>query len=267
MIDFTEEQLERYSRHIILQEIGIEGQEMIIKGKVVIIGVGGLGAPVAFYLAAAGVGTIGLVDSDIVDLTNLQRQIIHFTPDIDALKVESAKNKIKALNPRVQVKLHHERATASSIQNILEGYDFVVDATDSFASKYLINDACIFTNKPYSHAGILGFSGQTMTVIPGKTACLRCVLPKTPPPDAAPTCAQAGVLGSVAGMMGTIQATETLKYLSGAGELLSNRLLCFDAADMSFRRINLKMNKQCPICGNKPSITELKDEQQASCEL
>jgi molybdopterin/thiamine biosynthesis adenylyltransferase len=267
MIDFTEEQLERYSRHIILQDVGIEGQEKIIQGKVLIIGAGGLGSPIAFYLAAAGVGTIGIMDSDIVDLTNLQRQILHFTADVDTSKVMSAKDKIIALNPSINVNIYNNRAVASNIREIIKDYDFIVDGTDSFASKFLVNDACVFEKKPYSHGGILRFKGQTMTILPGESGCLRCIMPEPPPADAVPTCAQAGVLGSVAGMMGTIQATETLKFLTGAGELLTNKILVFDAADMTFRKVALKRNKKCPLCGETPIITELRDEQQPTCDL
>lgn len=267
MIDFTEEQLERYSRHIILEDVGIEGQEKIIQGKVIIIGAGGLGSPVALYLAAAGIGTIGIMDEDTVDLTNLQRQIIHFSSDIEKSKVASAKAKMVALNPSVAVNIYNQRAVANNVRDIIRDYDFVIDGTDSFASKFLVNDACFFEKKAYSHAGILRFKGQTMTIIPGETGCLRCVMPKAPPADAVPTCAQVGVLGSVAGMMGTIQATEVLKYFSGAGELLVNKILIFDAADMTFRKIILKRNKNCPLCGKAPTITELLDEQQPTCDL
>jgi len=257
---FTEEQLKRYSRHIVLQDMGIEGQQRIMKGKVLIIGVGGLGSPVALYLAAAGVGTIGLVDEDVVDLANLQRQVIHFTPDIGKPKVVSAKEKIKEINPEVKTVIHKERVFADNIKGFIEDYDFIIDNTDNFPAKFLINDACVLEKKAFSHGGVLRFNGQTMTYIPGK-ACYRCVFKTPPPKDTVPICSQVGILGAVAGMLGTIQAAEALKYLIGKGELLTNRLLIFDALNMNFRTVNIKRNISCPICGKKPAITELTDEE------
>ncbi len=265
-MDFTEDQIERYSRHILLQEVGVEGQEKIANGKVLIIGAGGLGAPVALYLAAAGVGTIGIVDGDIVDLSNLQRQIIHFTADVNKPKVFSAQEKIHLINPDVKVNVYKEYLTAANAFDIIKEYDFVVDGTDNFPVKFLINDACVFAEKPFSHGGILRFEGQTMTYVPG-SACYRCLFNSPPPPNAVPTCSQAGVLGAIAGMLGTIQAAEVLKYLTGVGELLTNRLLVFNAKTMDFRKITTKKNEICPICGKHPVITELVDYEQASCEL
>ncbi|MFQ5951943.1 MAG: ThiF family adenylyltransferase, partial [Candidatus Omnitrophota bacterium] len=227
-MNFTEEQLERYSRHIILQDVGVEGQEKIMKGKVLIVGAGGLGAPAALYLAAAGVGTIGMVDSDKVDLTNLQRQVIHFTPDVGKDKTISAKEKIELVNPDVKIITYQERLFSHNIADIIKDYDFIIDGTDNFPAKFLINDACVFAGKAYSHGGILRFDGQTMTYVPGE-ACYRCVFASSPPKDAVPTCSQAGVLGAVAGMLGTIQAAEALKFLVGKGKLLTNRLLIFNA--------------------------------------
>ena len=265
-MEFTEEQLERYSRHIILSDVGPKGQEKILKGKVLIIGAGGLGAPAAMYLAAAGVGTIGIVDGDAVDLTNLQRQIIHFTPDVGKPKVISAKEKIELMNPEVKVITYRRRVFANNIMDIIKDYDFIIDGTDNFPAKFLINDACIIAEKPFSHGGILRFDGQTMTYVPG-CACYRCVFNSLPPKDAIPTCSEAGVLGAVAGMLGTIQAAETLKYLIGKGELLTNRLLIFNALNMNFRTVNFKKNKKCPICGDDPTITELKDYEQLVCDI
>lgn len=262
----TEEQIHRYSRHIILQEVGPEGQEKISNGKVLVIGAGGLGSPVLLYLAAAGVGTLGIIDGDVVDMTNLQRQIIHHTPDVNTPKVESAKNKINALNPDVKVVTYHHLALANNIGEIVKDYDFVIDGTDNFAAKFLINDACVLAQKPFSHGGILRFEGQTMTFIPG-SACYRCVFNSPPPRDAVPTCSQAGVLGSIAGMLGTIQATEALKYLTGVGELLTNRLLTFDAKTMNFRTINIKHNHKCRVCGTDADIKELYDEEPPVCDL
>ncbi len=266
MFDFTEEELNRYSRHILLQDVGVEGQEKIRDGKVLVVGAGGLGAPVAMYLAAAGVGTIGIVDGDVVDLSNLQRQIIHTTPDVDKWKVESAKETINAINPHVKVVTHREFLMADNALDLVKEYDFIVDGTDNFPVKFLINDACVMAGKPFSHGGILRFEGQTFTHVPG-SACYRCMFKTPPPPGAVPTCSQAGVLGAIAGMLGTIQAAETLKYLTGVGELLTNKLLTFNAKTMDFRKINVKKTDKCPICGANPTITELIDYEQAACDL
>lgn len=238
-MNLNDEQIERYSRHIILQGVGGEGQEKLLNGKVLIIGAGGLGAPVALYLAAAGVGHIGIIDADIVDISNLQRQVIHFTPDIGRPKVESAKEKMNQINPDVQVTTYYDLFTKDNALEILKDYDFVIDGTDSFPSKFLINDACVIAKKPFSHGGILRFDGQTMTHIPG-TASYRCVFKSPPPAGAVPTCSQAGVFGAVAGMLGTIQAAEAIRYLTGVGDLLTNRLLIFDALNMKFRTVNVK---------------------------
>jgi molybdopterin/thiamine biosynthesis adenylyltransferase len=267
MIDFTEEQLERYSRHILLDDVGVEGQEKMLQAKVLIVGAGGLGSPAALYLAAAGVGTIGIIDSDVVEISNLQRQIAHFSKDINSSKVDSAAEKMQAINPDIMVKTYNDYLCAENITGILEGYDFIIDGTDNFPTKFLVNDACIFLGIPFSHGGILRFNGQTMTIIPGQTACYRCTFRNPPPPDAVPSCAQAGVLGAVAGMLGTIQAAETLKYITGAGELLTNSLLTFDARTMMFRKIRLNKQENCPICGTDPQITELADAEQTVCGL
>ncbi len=267
MIDFTEDQLERYSRHIVLGDVGVEGQEKIMAGKVLVIGAGGLGSPVALYLTAAGVGEIGIVDSDVVDLSNLQRQIIHFTNDVGQKKVDSAAKKMRDLNPDVKVKTYHEFVRADNILDIIRDYDFIVDGTDNFAAKFLINDAAVMAKKPYSHGGILRFDGQTMTVMPGESACYRCLFKEPPPPDAVPTCSQAGVLGTIAGMLGTIQAAEVLKFLTGVGELLTNNLLIFNAKTMHFRKVALSPRPSCGICGETPTITTLVDEAGAVCDL
>jgi len=204
-MDFTEDQIQRYSRHILLQDVGVEGQEKISNGKVLIIGAGGLGAPIALYLAAAGVGTIGIIDGDVVDLSNLQRQVIHFTADVGNPKVLSAKEKINQLNPDVKVITYHQLLTAENALQIIEEYDFIVDGTDNFPVKFLINDACVKAGKPFSHGGILRFEGQTITWLHG-TACYRCIFHARPPPDAVPTCSQAGVPGAIPRMLGTTQA-------------------------------------------------------------
>lgn len=266
MYDFTEEELLRYSRHILLKDVGVEGQEKIRNGKVLVVGAGGLGAPVALYLAAAGVGTIGIVDGDVVDLSNLQRQVIHFTGDVGHPKVESARDKMLAINPNVKVNTIREFLMADNALDIIKDYDFIVDGTDNFPVKFLINDACVMAGKPFSHGGILRFEGQTFTHLPG-TACYRCLFKSPPPANAVPTCSQAGVLGAIAGMLGTIQAAETLKYLTGVGELLTNKLLTFNAKTMDFRKINTRRQASCAICEDNPTITELIDYEQAVCDL
>ncbi|KAA0893284.1 HesA/MoeB/ThiF family protein [Oryzomonas rubra] len=265
----TDEQIERYSRHIMLKEVGGKGQQRLFDGRVLIIGAGGLGAPIALYLAAAGIGTLGIADADDVDLSNLQRQVIHFTPDVGKPKVESAREKMEAINPAVQVKTYKEWVNAANIADIIRDYDFVIDGTDNFAGKFLINDACVLAGIPYSHGGILQFDGQTMTVKPGESACYRCIFPEPPPKDAIPTCSQAGVIGVLPGVLGTIQATEAIKFLLGKGELLTNRLLTYNALRMKFREIPLKRNPACPVCGEHPTITEVKDELDALtvCDL
>ena len=265
----TEEQIERYSRHIILKEVGGKGQQKLFDGRVLIIGAGGLGAPIALYLAAAGVGTIGIADADAVDLSNLQRQVIHFTPDVGKPKVESAREKMQAINPDAVVRTYREWVSAANIGAIIADYDFVIDGTDNFAAKFLINDACVMAGKPYSHGGILAFDGQTLTVKPGESACYRCIFPEPPPKDAIPTCSQAGVIGVLPGVLGTIQATEAIKFLLGAGELLTDRLLTYNALRMKFREVPLKRRAGCPVCGDAPSIVQLKDELDAMtvCDL
>ncbi|MGL1893498.1 MAG: molybdopterin-synthase adenylyltransferase MoeB [Spirochaetaceae bacterium] len=262
----SDKQLERYSRHVILQDIGIEGQDKLLASKVLVIGAGGLGAPVLLYLAAAGIGTIGIIDGDVVDLSNLQRQVIHSTNDIGTAKVVSAKESINAINPDVDVIIHQDLALAHNITGLIEDYDFIIDGTDNFPAKFLINDACVKSGKAFSHGGILRFDGQTLTHTPGN-ACFRCVFPELPPKDAVPTCSEAGVLGSVAGILGTIQATEAVKFLLGKGELLTNKLLVMDAFNMDFRKVKLKKNPKCPVCGDNPTITELQDYEQPVCSL
>ncbi|MBW2484005.1 MAG: HesA/MoeB/ThiF family protein [Deltaproteobacteria bacterium] len=265
MTDFTDSQLERYSRNIVLPEMGLKGQERLLKAKILIIGAGGLGSPAALYLAAAGVGTIGIADYDEVELSNLQRQIAHTTNDINRTKVESAAEKMRAINPDVMVRPHLESLSGDNIREIIKGYDFIIDGSDNFPTKFLINDACIFANIPFSHGGVLRFDGQTMTILPGKSACYRCIFTKPPPQDAVPTCSQAGILGAVAGMLGTIQAAEALKYVLGIGELLTNVLLTFDAKTMEFNKITISKQKNCLICGEKPTITDLNDEEPMVC--
>ena len=263
----SEEQVTRYSRHILLPEVGGKGQHKIGQARVLIVGAGGLGSPVAFYLAAAGVGTIGLIDSDVVDLSNLQRQVIHQTKDIGQPKVNSAKAKILALNPHVAVETHYERLNADNALDIVEGYDIVVDGVDNFPAKFLINDACYFRKKPLVHGGILRFDGRVFTIIPGKSACYRCVFKQPPPPGLVASCQEAGVIGALAGVIGTIQATEVLKLILGRGRLLTDRLLDYDARVTRFREIRVSKNPKCPLCGDQPEITRLIEYETEVCAV
>jgi adenylyltransferase/sulfurtransferase len=265
-MSLTDSQVERYSRQIILKDVGGIGQEKLLASKVLIIGAGGLGSPAALYLAAAGVGTIGIADGDNVDLSNLQRQIIHFTGDIGVSKAESAMKKMQGINPDVKVNIYRERICADNAAGIIQDYDFIIDGTDNFPAKFLINDACVLAKKPFSHAGILRFDGQAMTYTPGN-ACYRCVFPAIPPKGVIPTCSQAGILGPVAGILGTIQAAEALKYIINKGSLLTNRLLIMNAFDMEFRTVTFKRNLKCPVCGENPAITELTDYEQPACDI
>ena len=243
----NEQQLRRYKRHTVMKEIGIQGQEKIFASKVLIIGVGGIVSPAALYLAAAGVGTIGLADGDKIDPSNLQRQIIHSTSDIDRLKTISAKERIAAINPDVNVVTYETWVDDSNVADIIKDYDFIIDGTDNFVAKFLINDACVRGKKPFSHGVVMSFVGQTMTYVPQST-CYRCIFTTPPPIGELPTCAEMGVLGAVMGMLGTIQATEALRYLVGVGELLTNRLLIFDALNMNFRTVKFGKNPECKVC-------------------
>lgn len=267
MITLDEERLERYSRNILLKDVGIEGQEKLFAAKILIVGAGGLGSPAALYLGAAGVGTIGIADGDRVDLSNLQRQIAHTTADVGRPKADSAAEKLRAINPDVTVHIHREFLNAENALGIVRQYDFVLDGTDSFASKFLINDACVIAGVPFSHGGILRFDGQTMTVVPRKSACYRCVFRNPPPRNAVPTCAQAGILGAVAGMLGTIQAAEALKLVIGAGQLLTDALLVFDSLAMTFRRVAIHRDPRCAVCGDRPTLTVPVDIEQPACDL
>ncbi len=266
-MELTDSQIERYSRHIILDEVGGVGQEKILASRVLIVGVGGLGSPAALYLAAAGVGTIGLVDSDRVELSNLQRQIIHTTQDIGRPKTASAKEFLGRMNPDVNVETYNYRLTAANIRSIIKEYDFIIDGTDNFATKFLINDACVFENRPFSHGGVLRFSGQILTVLPHQTACYRCVFIEPPPPGSVPTCSETGVLGVLTGIIGTLQANEALKYILGIGKLCTNRLCMYDALSAQFRIKPVSKNSRCPICGDEPIITQLYDEMPPLCDL
>jgi adenylyltransferase/sulfurtransferase len=262
MANFTNEQIERYSRQIILPNVGGKGQEKLLKAKVLIIGTGGLGAPCSFYLAAAGVGKIGLVDSDKVELNNLQRQIVHTTADVGIPKVESGKKRLTALNPDVEVVAHALRLDSTNILEVIKGYDIIVDGSDNFPTRYLVNDACVIAKKPLVHAGIFRYDGQIMTILPGKGPCYRCLFPEPPPPGAVPSCQEGGILGAVAGVLGVLQANEVLKFILQSGELLSGRLLIFNALEASFRTVKVPKDKECPVCSDHPEITQLIDYQE-----
>ncbi len=248
-MELTKEQFERYSRNILIQEIGLEGQKRLLESKVLIIGAGGLGSANIFYLAANGIGTIGVADYDRVDLTNLQRQIIHTTDDIGKEKIISVKEKINKLNPDVNLITYNIFINQENIENIIKDYDFVIDATDNFESKFLINDACVKNKKPYSHCGVSRFEGQTLTYLPGHT-CYRCIFNSLPSKDSVPPTSKVGILGTIPGILGTIQATEAIKFLLKKGELLIDTLLIIDAYNMDIRKVSLKRDYNCPICSN-----------------
>ncbi len=254
----TPDQVRRYSRHIIMPDVGSAGQRKLLGASVLIVGAGGLGSPVAVYLALAGVGRIGLVDFDVVDVSNLQRQILHQDKDVGRPKVESARDTLKAYNPGVDVVLHEEALTSDNALQIINRYDIVVNGADNFQARYLVNDACYLAGKPLVDGSILLFDGQASTYIPGN-GCYRCIFPEPPPPGEVPSCAEAGVLGALPGMVGTIQATEAIKLILGKGEPLSGRLLLIDALAMEFRTVKVRRNPDCPLCGDNPTVTELID--------
>lgn len=259
MPDFTEEQIERYSRHIILAEVGGKGQRRIMDASVFIVGAGGLGCPVGYYLAAAGVGRIGIADADNIELSNLQRQIAHSTKRIGMSKADSAKKTFEELNPDVEVITYKERLNSKNVIEAIRGYQIVVDGSDNFPTRYLINDACILTGKPLVSGAILRFEGQVTTIIPGEGPCYRCLFENPPPRGLVPSCAEAGVLGVLPGVIGGIQATEVLKLILGKGDILKGELLIYNALKMNFRKVKIPKNPDCPICGNRPSIKELID--------
>jgi len=266
-MSFTEDQITRYSRHILLPEVGGKGQKKIAHARVLIIGAGGLGSPAALYLAAAGIGTLGLIDGDAVDLSNLQRQVLHHTDDVGRPKVVSGKEKIDALNPDVKVMTYEDRLTAKNALDLFSQYDVVIDGVDNFPAKFLINDACYFTRKPLVHGGILRFDGRVFTILPGETACYRCVFKTPPPPGLVASCQEAGVIGVLAGIIGTLQATEALKLILKIGRPLTDRMLDFDARRTAFREIKVRRNPNCPLCGERPTITELFEHEPETCDL
>jgi adenylyltransferase/sulfurtransferase len=262
LLGWTKEQVERYSRHIILPEVGGKGQKKINEAKVFLVGAGGLGSPAGLYLAAAGVGTIGICDADAVELSNLQRQILHRTEDVNRPKVMSAKRTMEALNPDTKVVPYQTRLTSENIMDLIKDYDIVVDGSDNFPTRYLVNDACVFARKPLVSGAVFRFDGQATTIVPYETPCYRCLFENPPPPGMVPSCQEAGILGSVVGVIGTIQATEVLKLILGKGNGLKGKLLLFDAIDMDFRKVKVRRNPQCPVCGENPTITELIDYEQ-----
>lgn len=256
----------RYSRHLLLEGFGEEGQHRLSNSSVLIIGAGGLGSPCAMYLAAAGVGTIGIADGDVVSLSNLQRQVIHYTNDVGRQKVASAAAKMTMLNPDVKVEVYDTFVAKDNIMDLIAPYDFILDCTDSFASKYLINDACILAGKPFCCGGVVKYGGQIMTHVPD-TACYRCIFPEPPAENDVETCATVGVLGPAVGIMGTIQATEAVKYLSGVGQLLTDALLTFDTLTMQFLRLDFSRNNDCIVCRENPMITKLDEYSFQPCRI
>lgn len=255
----SNEEILRYSRHLIMPEVGMEGQQKLKAARVLCIGAGGLGSPLALYLAAAGVGTLGMVDFDVVDLTNLQRQIIHTQADVGRLKLDSAEEKVKAINPLVDVRKFETRLTSANALDIFKDFDIIADGTDNFPTRYLVNDACVLTGKPNVYASIFRFEGQASVFATEEGPCYRCLYPEPPPPGLVPSCAEGGVLGILPGLLGIIQATEVLKLILGSGEPLIGRLLLVDALAMKFRELRLRKDKNCPVCGENPTIHELID--------
>jgi adenylyltransferase/sulfurtransferase len=266
-MEFTEEQLKRYSRHIILPEVGGKGQKKISGAKVLIVGAGGLGCPVGYFLAAAGVGTLALVDNDIVELSNLQRQIAHSTKTIGMNKAESAKITFETLNPDVNVVPVKERLNSKNIFDIFNGYDIIVDGTDNFPTRYLINDACVMLKKPLVSGAILRFEGQVTTIVPKDGPCYRCLFEEPPPPGLVPSCQEAGVLGVLPGIIGGLQATEVLKLILEKGKPLIGELLIYNALETNFRKVKIPKNPDCIICGKNPKITELKEYTEEYCGI
>ncbi len=254
----TPYQVQRYSRHIIMPQVGSAGQRKLLEAKVLMVGAGGLGSPISIYLTLAGVGTVGIVDFDTVDVTNLQRQILHQNDDIGRPKVKSAKETLLSYNPDVNVIIHEEPLLSDNAMDIISGYDVIINGADNFPARYLVNDAAYLCGKPLVDGSILLFDGQATVYIPGQ-GCYRCLFPTPPPPGEVPSCAEAGVLGVLPGLVGTIQATETVKLIMGLGESLSGRLLIIDAMDMSFRTLKMRRNPDCPLCGDNPTVTELID--------
>src|SRR5690348_6857343 len=261
-VTLSNEEVLRYSRHLIMPEVGMEGQLKLKAAKVLCIGAGGLGSPLALYLAAAGVGTIGIVDFDVVDFTNLQRQIIHTTADVGRPKLQSATEKINAINPFVEVRQFETHLTSANALDLFRDFDIIIDGTDNFPTRYLVNDACVLTGKPNVYGSIFRFEGQASVFATKEGPCYRCLYPEPPPPGLVPSCAEGGVLGILPGLVGIIQATEAIKLILGKGEPLIGRLLLVDALGMKFRELKLRKNPDCPVCGTQPTVTKLIDYNQ-----
>src|SRR5437763_8155952 len=261
-VELTNDEIKRYSRHLILPEVGLEGQKKLKAAKVLCIGAGGLGSPVAMYLTAAGVGTLGIVDFDVVDFSNLQRQILHSTNDVGKSKLQSAKEKLVAMNPHVNVVTHDAALSSENAMELFAPYDIIVDGTDNFPTRYLVNDACVLLGKPNAYGSIFRFEGQASVFATKEGPCYRCLYPEPPPPGLVPSCAEGGVLGVLPGVVGCIQATETMKLILGAGEPLIGRFLIFDALRMKFRELKLRKDPDCPVCGTHPTVTKLIDYEQ-----
>jgi molybdopterin/thiamine biosynthesis adenylyltransferase/rhodanese-related sulfurtransferase len=259
VVELNREEFLRYGRHLIIPEVGLEGQRKLKSASVLIIGAGGLGSPLAFYLTAAGVGRIGIVDFDVVDLSNLQRQILHTTKDVGRSKLESAREKLESLNPNVKIETYEMRLTSENALDLIKEYDIVVDGTDNFPTRYLVNDACVFLKKPNVYGSIFRFEGQVSVFYADKGPCYRCLYKEPPPPGLVPSCAEGGVLGVLPGIIGTIQALETIKLILGIGEPLIGKLLLFDALKMKFRELKLRKVPECPVCGENPTVKELID--------
>ena len=261
-VALTPQEIQRYARHLIMPEVAMQGQKRLKAAKVLCIGTGGLGSPLSLYLAAAGVGTLGLVDFDVVDISNLQRQIIHFTDDVGRPKISSAQEKLKAINPELKIVRHEHAVDSSNALDMFAGYDVIVDGTDNFPTRYLVNDACVLLGKPNVYGSIFRFDGQATVFFPPDGPCYRCLYPEPPPPDLVPNCAEGGVLGILPGLIGVVQATETVKLILGVGKPLIGRLLLYDALEMTFREMKVRKNPKCPICGPNPTIHTLIDYQE-----
>jgi adenylyltransferase/sulfurtransferase len=259
MLGFTEEQIHRYARHIVLPQLGGKGQRKLLDARVLVVGVGGLGSPVSLYLAAAGVGTLGLVDNDVVDISNLQRQVVHRNDKVGQPKVASAAEALRGLNPDVNVIQHQVTFTSANAMELVAGYDLVVECSDNFPSKYLANDACVLANKPLVWGAVFQFDGQMSVVLPRQGPCYRCIFPAPPPPGSVPTCVEAGVLGALVGVLGCWQALEAIKLLVGIGEPLAGRLLIFDGLGATAETVEVKRRTTCDLCGDLPTITQLID--------
>lgn len=258
-VSLSPREVARYSRHLIMPEVALEGQKRLKAAAVLLIGTGGLGSPLGLYLAAAGVGRIGLVDFDVVDFSNLHRQVLHGTPDVGRPKLQSARDRLEAINPEIQIDLHETRLSSENAMRLFEPYDIIVDGTDNFPTRYLVNDACVLLKKPNVYGSIFRFDGQASVFFPPHGPCYRCLYPEPPPPGEVPSCAEGGVLGILPGVIGCIQATETIKLIIDRGSPLIGRLLLYDALEMSTREFKVRRNPNCPICGDRPTITQLID--------